>query len=160
VELSPFLGEDLRIPTWYPHRHSYHYGYEEAYTNEPTERIAWLVVEALDSKGLSGQFDQQVSVATNDEFLRVQTDHTLYHPGDSIQVTLSSNSKNREAVLSVWGEKGLLSSQLVPLVRGHATATVEFDPRFLGDVSLTASNMVPAGDQQTALYGWTQAPSP
>jgi len=156
VEVSPFVEEDLRIPTWYPHRRSYHYGYDEASTEEPTERIAWLVVEALDSKGLSGQYDQQLSVATNDEFLRVETDHTLYHPGDSIQVTLNSNSKNRDAVLSVWGEKGLLSSQLVPLVRGHATTTVEFDPRFLGNVFLTASSMVPSGDQEMALYGWTQ----
>jgi hypothetical protein len=156
VEVSPFLEEDLRIPTWYPHRHSYQYDFDEASNNEPTERIAWLVVEAADSKGLSGQFDQQLSVATNEEFLRVQTDHTLYHPGDAIQVTLNSNSKNKDAVLSVWGEKGLLSSQLVPLVRGHAIATVEFDPRFLGDVFLTATSMVPAGENETALYGWTQ----
>src|SRR5439155_5117539 len=96
------------------------------------------------------------SVATNDEFLRIHTDHTLYHPGDSIQVTLDASSKNVDVVLNVWGAKGLLSSQPVSLFHGHATTTVAYDSRFHGDVFLSASTMMPGSDAEKTLAGWAQ----
>jgi hypothetical protein len=156
VELPALLEGDLRIPNWYPHQLDYFYGYNDGSADEPTERGARLLFEAVDSKGLSGRHDQELSISTNDELLRVQTDHTLYHPGDSIQVTLSSRWKEKDAVLNVWGARGLLSSQPVLLVHGHATATVLYDPRFQGDVFITASTMAPGGDAEESLSGWTQ----
>jgi A-macroglobulin TED domain/Alpha-2-macroglobulin family/MG2 domain/Carboxypeptidase regulatory-like domain/A-macroglobulin receptor binding domain/Macroglobulin domain MG3/Alpha-2-macroglobulin bait region domain len=157
AELSPLQEKDIRIPVWYFHQRNNYFGYyNRASGEEPTERIAWLVAEAHDSKGLNGEYDQQLSVSPDDPFLQVQTGQTLYHPGDAIQVTLNSNSKIKDATLSVWSEQGLLSSQMVTLDRGHATATVGYDPRFLGDIFLTASSMAPATDQEKSLTGWAQ----
>ncbi len=155
AELSPLQEEDIRIPVWYSHQRNSYYGYG-ASGKEPTERIAWLVVDARDSKGLRGEHDEQLSVAPDDLFLRVQTDHTLYHPGDAIQVTLNSNAKDKDVVLSAWSGKGLLTSQPVTLSHGHATATVAYDPRFLDEVFLTASTMAPASDPEKARSGWTE----
>lgn len=157
VELSPLFQEDLHVPRRYyqPRGYSY-YGYNDDSADEATERTAWLTVEGFDSKGLSGGYDQELSVALNDEFLRLQTDHTLYHPGDSIQITLNASSKNKDAVLNAWSGKGLLSSQLVSLVHGHATATVAYDPRFEGDVVLTASTMMPGSEVEKTLAAWTK----
>jgi hypothetical protein len=156
VELSPLMEEDLRVPSWYPHRQGYFYYYDEAASSEPTERSAWLAIEASDTKGLRGEYDQELTVQPKEDFLHVQADHTLYHPGDSIQVTLNSSVKNIDAVLNVWGGGGLLSSQPVSLTRGKATATVPFDPRFLGDIFLTVSTMLPGSDAEKALSGWAQ----
>ena len=156
AELSPLIEQDLRIPSWYPHRYSYYYSSDNDSNGEPAERSAWLVLDAHDSKGLVGEHDEEFSVVT-DNFLDLQTDHALCHPGDAIQVTLSSNVKsNPGAVLSAWGSRGLLSSQLVSLVHGRATATIAYDPRFRGEVFLTASTMTPGSDVDKALSGWVE----
>lgn len=157
VELSPLSDQDLRVsrPYYQPRGYSY-YGYNDVSVDEATERTAWLAVEAFDSKGLSGQYDQELSVALSEEFLRIQTDHTLYHPGDSVQVALNASSRNKEAVLNAWSAKGLLSSQLISFLHGRATATVAYDPRFEGDVVLTASTMMPGSEVEKTLAGWTK----
>lgn len=156
AELSPLQEADIRIPVGYSHQRSSYFGYYGAFGEAPTERIAWLVVDATDSKGLRGEDDEQLPVAPEEAYLQVQTDHTLYHPGDAIQVTLNSNAGDRDVVLSVWSGKGLLASQPVTLSHGHASAVVEYDPRFLDEVFLTASTMAPTSDPEKALSGWTE----
>ncbi len=99
---------------------------------------------------------RKLTVESDHGFIRLETDHSLYHPGDPIQVKLNSNSKINDAVLNVWNAKGLLSSQPVTLVHGHATQSVAYDPRFRGDVFLTASTMMASNNSDKSIFGWTQ----
>jgi A-macroglobulin complement component/alpha-2-macroglobulin family protein/MG2 domain-containing protein/carboxypeptidase family protein/A-macroglobulin receptor/macroglobulin-like protein len=161
MEISPLQEADLRIPMGYSRRRAYDYGYGFDYglasdSDEPRERIAWLIFEAHDGKGLTGKQDDQIAVETPGDFLEMKTDHTLYHPGDAIHATLRSSLKDGDVVLNVQNSQGLLSSQVVALRGGQATATVAYEPRLSGDVLLTASSMTPNGEQQTALSGWTK----
>lgn len=156
AELTAFHDDELRFAEWYSnYLESETYSRYPGAVEEPKDRTGRLVVESADSKGLRGDYDEEVTVASTDLFFRVEADHALYHPGDSIQVALNSNAKVKEAVLNVWGAGGLLSSQLISLVQGHATATVVYDLRFRGEVYLTASTMMPGVDSDKALMGWT-----
>lgn len=160
ADLIPLHDDELRVPDSYFYYRNYYrnrgtYGRYLSGAEKPTYRTGRLVVESADSRRLKGHYDEEVTVASTDLFFRVEAEHTLYHPGDSIQVELNSNSKVKEAVLNVWGTGGLLSSQVVSLDQGHATATVAYEPRFRGEVYLTASTMMPGMDSDKALMGWT-----
>jgi hypothetical protein len=156
ADISPLLDQDLKIQKGYSNNF-YDYGYVDIPSNGPGERSAWLVMEASDSKGLSGHYEDQEYVSMDQRILRIQSDHTLYHPGDSIQVALvASPKKDLDAVLNVWSEKGLLSSQMVSLIHGHASATVPYDPRFRGEVFLTISTMTPGAEADKTLLGSTE----
>ena len=153
ADLAPLHKDELRFADWYPeYRGIETYG---GAAEEPKPNTGRLVVESVDSKGLRGQHDEEVTLAPTDVFFRVETDHTLYHPGDSIQVKLNSNGNAKQAVLNVWDDRGLLSSQLVSLVQGRASTTIAYDPRFRGEIYLTASTMLPGMEPDKALVGST-----
>jgi len=160
VEISPLPETDLRASRWYPGRDYYYSDYIEESEGEPGDRTALLQLEAADSKGLAGTTKEEVSIAASRDYLRVKTDHTLYHPGDAINVSVVSSPKQQDLVLNVWNSTGLLTSQSARLSGGKASATVPFDPRFRGDIYVTASGVSASGDEENSLSGWTQVMYP
>jgi uncharacterized protein YfaS (alpha-2-macroglobulin family) len=163
VEISPLPESDLRAPRWYAGR-GYVYSDDVDYIDEsegaPEDRTALLQLEAADSKGLAGTTKVEVSIAASRDYLRVKTDQTLYHPGEAIQVGVISSAKQQDLVLNVWNATGLLTSQAARLSGGKASATVPFDPRFRGDIYVTAHGMSASGDEENSLSGWTQVMYP
>lgn len=159
VEIPPLPEEELRIPRWAVAQNYGYYGYHgygSDLEQEPAAMSSLLQLEAKDSKDLGGNHAEEISVNTSRDFLRVRTSHTLYHPGDTIQVAIASSAMDQDAIVNVWNFKGLLSSQLTHLKRGSASVAVPFDPRFSGDIYVTASCITPAGDSEQPLEGWTQ----
>jgi len=159
VEISPLAESDLRAPRWYG-EWGYFYSDYIDYFAEPedqaADRTALLQLEAADSKGLTGTTKEEVSIAATRDYLRVKTDHTLYHPGDAIQVSVVSTAKQRDLLLQMWNKTGLLTSQVARMSGGKASATVPFDPRFRGDIYVTAYVLSASGDAADSLSGWTQ----
>jgi len=159
VEISPLPASDLRVPRWYQGQGYFYSDYFDDSTEPagPTaDRTALLQLEAADSKDLAGTTKEEISIAASRDYLRVKTDHTLYHPGDAIQVSVASSGTPQDLVLNVWNEAGLLTSQVMRLSGGKASATVPFDPRFRGDIYVTASSLSAAGGEENSLSGWTQ----
>jgi hypothetical protein len=159
VEIAPLPESDLRVPRWYQGRGYFYSDYfddSDESEGAPADRTALLQLEAADRKGLAGTTHEEVSIVASLDYLRVKTDHTLYHPGDAIQVSVVSSGKPQDLVLNVWNEAGLLTSQVMRLSDGKASATVPFDPRFRGDIYVTASSLSAAGGEENSLSGWTQ----
>lgn len=159
VEIAPLPESDLRAPRWYQGRDYFYSDYFDdsaAPEGAPADRTALLQLEAADRKDLAGTTREEVSIAASRDYLRVKTDHTLYHMGDAIQVSVVSSGKPQDLVLNVWNEAGLLTSQVVRLSGGKASAAVPFDPRFRGDIYVTASSLSAAGGEENSLSGWTQ----
>jgi uncharacterized protein YfaS (alpha-2-macroglobulin family) len=156
AEISPLPEGDLRLPRWYAGQNYYYSDYIDEPEGPPADRAALLQFEAADTKGLAGADKEEISVAASGNYLRVKTDHTLYHPGDAINVSVVSSAKQQALILNVWNATGLLTSQVARLSRGKANAIVPFDPRFRGDIYVTAYCMSPSGDEENALSGWTQ----
>jgi A-macroglobulin TED domain/Alpha-2-macroglobulin family/Carboxypeptidase regulatory-like domain/MG2 domain/A-macroglobulin receptor binding domain/Alpha-2-macroglobulin bait region domain/Macroglobulin domain MG3 len=156
VEIPPLPEDELRIPRWAVTQNYGYYGYRSEFQQEPTEKSGLLQLEAKDAKALEGNHAEEISVNTTRDFLRVHTDHTLYHPGDTIQVSIASSAVDQDAIVNVWNFKGLLSSRLTHLKHGSASVAVPFDPRFSGDIYITASCMTPAGESEQPLEDWTQ----
>jgi hypothetical protein len=163
VEIAPLPESDLRVPQWYQGRGYFYSDYfddSDESEGAPADRTALLQLEAADRKGLAGMTHEEVSIAASRDYLRVKTDHTLYHPGDAIQESVVSSAKQQDLVLNVWNSTGLLTSQPARLSGGKANATVPFDPRFRGDIYVTASGMSASGDEDGSLSGWTQVMYP
>jgi uncharacterized protein YfaS (alpha-2-macroglobulin family) len=158
VEIAPLPESDLRVPRWYQGRGYFYSDYfddSDESEGAPADRTALLQLEAADRKGLAGSTHEELSIAASRDYLQVKTDHTLYHPGDAVQVSVVSSRKSQDLVLNVWNEAGLLTSQVARLSGGRASATVPFDARFCGDIYLTASSLSAAGGEENSLSGWT-----
>ena len=158
VEIAPLPESDLRVPRWYQGRRYFYSDYfadSDESEGASADRTALLQLEAADRKGLAGTTHEEISIAASRDYLRVKTDHTLYHPGDAIQVSLVSGGKPQYLVLNVWNQAGLLTSQVARLSGGRASVTVPFDARFRGDIYVTASSLSAAGGEENSLSGWT-----
>ncbi len=160
AEISPLPESDLRLPRWYAGENYYYSDYINEPEGPPADRAALLQFEAADAKELTGADKEEISIAASGEYLRVKTDHTLYHPGDAINVSVVSSANQQDLILNVWNAGGLLTSQATRLSHGKASATVPFDARFRGDIYVTAYCMSPSGDEQNSLSGWTQVMYP
>lgn len=111
----------------------YHYRYED-----DSSRRALLLFEASDGKGLRGRASENWSVSAEAHYLRVTTPQTLCRPGESLAVSVESNSPVREVIVNISTSAGLVSSKVVPLVRGTADVTFDYDARLRGEVEISA----------------------
>lgn len=131
----------------YPYDSYYYSGARRQLTQE-----AMLLFEAEDNKGLAGRGSENWIVGGKHTYLRVNTTQTLYHTGDAVPVTIESNA-NREVIVNVSTETGLITSRVVQLVNGHAEVTVDYDQRFRGEVEIAAFALTKDEDDNYALEG-------
>jgi hypothetical protein len=152
VELGP-LPEALILVS---HNRRQYYGNYYEMNQNPTWQNAMLLLEAKDREGRHGTESEEISVDENEEFLRVRTNHTLYHPDESIDVEITTNAKSDEAIVSVWSREGLLRSVAVKLSEGRGKARIPFEPRFHGEIFVTAYTMTEKKNTTGTLSGRRQ----
>ena len=116
-------------------QYRYYYGYRG---EDDRYRSALLLFEASDGKGLRGRASESWSVSAEARYLRVTTPQTLCRPGESLAVSLESNSPVREVIVNISTPAGLVSSKVVPLVRETADVTFDYDVRLRGEVEISA----------------------
>jgi len=102
---------------------------------------ARILLRAVDEKGRSGNQQAEISVPTRREYLKVEGDHTLYRPGDVVELSLRTNAALQEAIINIAGEKGLLVTERVRIRDGRASLNVPSDSRFRGELSVVAYGM-------------------
>ena len=89
-------------------------------------------------------------------FLRVQTDKALYRAGDAIDVSILSNATAREVIVDLSGSTGLLASEVVHLGHGRAQVSFPYDPRFHGELHVTAFVITGSEEKNHDLTGERQ----
>jgi hypothetical protein len=113
---------------------------------------AKLLFEATDSKGLGGR-NTALMILDETRFLRVKTDHSLYHPGEAIAVGLETNPAVREVVLNVSVGSRMLQSTVVHISGGKAEQKLEFNPLMRGEVDISAYAMIGGEESEHPLSG-------
>jgi hypothetical protein len=116
-----------------------YYSSDEQYTS----RNAQLLLEVKDKEGKSGVYSEEIGADLDPEYIRVRTNHTLYHPGDSIEAEITTSAKINEAIVNIWSADGLLRSLAVKLNEGHGKVKMPFEPRFHGEIYVAAYCMTP-----------------
>jgi len=96
-----------------------------------------LSFRARDRKGVVGHHTE--SLWSSDRFgIRVETDKTLYKPGEPIEVALLSNRQDTTVVVEALHDAEVLASRLVHVRRGHAHVSFDASDKFQNDVSILA----------------------
>ena len=132
------------------------YGNYYGPTAQPTSRNAMLELEARDKEGRQGVLQEEINADVTPEYLRVRPNHTLYHPGDSIQVEIETNARTDEAIVSVWSADGMLRSTVAKLSAGRGTVKIPFEPRFHGVIHVTAYCLTAKDNGEVTLSGSAQ----
>jgi hypothetical protein len=126
-------------------REQYGY-YNYRWKGDDSYRHALLLFEASDAKGSRGRASETWPVSPEAHYLRVTTPRTLYRPGESLAVSVESNSPVREVIVNISSPAGLLSSKVVPLGGGTADVTFDYDARFRGEVEISAFALTRSDD--------------
>jgi hypothetical protein len=132
------------------------YGNYYGPTAQPTSRNAMLELEARDKEGRQGVLQEEINADVTLEYLRLRPNHTLYHPGDSIQVEIETNARADEAIVSAWSADGLLRSAVAKLNTGRGTVKIPFEPRFHGEIHVTAYCLTAKDNGDATLSGSVQ----
>jgi hypothetical protein len=77
--------------------------------------------------------------------VRVETDKTIYRPGEPVEVQLKANAENALAILNVTSDLEIVHSQIVKIRGGKAFVVVPFRPEFSGQIGIAAT--VEASDE-------------
>ncbi|HEY6249669.1 MAG TPA: MG2 domain-containing protein, partial [Candidatus Angelobacter sp.] len=144
VEMRPLPRELLVVPKWWRLYHS---------AGSENQRSGCLLLEAADRKGKRGTDIEGLSFELGQAFINVQTDHALYRAGAPIAVSIVCNTSVREAVVDLSGATGLLVSEVVHLDHGRAQVTFPYDPRFHGQLDVTAFAITGSEEENSNLKG-------
>jgi hypothetical protein len=98
---------------------------------------ATLTFLAHDGKGASGRQTNSFWYSEH-PVIRIETNKTLYRPGEFIRAELSGSEPEMKVIFDVWQGTTVLRSQIVQLHNGHASLTVPYSKEFQDSVTLTA----------------------
>jgi uncharacterized protein YfaS (alpha-2-macroglobulin family) len=115
----------------------YRYYDSDSHDNE-SYRNALLLFEARDNKGRMGRSSEELTVAPDRTYLRVNTTQALYRPGDALPITIVSNSPVRDVIVDIATAAGLITSRVIRLVNRRAELSFDYDRRLMGEVEITA----------------------
>jgi hypothetical protein len=97
-----------------------------------------LAINARDGRGRKGSHEQNFYFDEDEDEVRVETDKSLYRPGEPIVVSITSTVSNLRAVVDVGREAIVLSSQTVRLHDGQAQLTIPYRPEFKDRLTIAA----------------------
>jgi uncharacterized protein YfaS (alpha-2-macroglobulin family) len=96
-----------------------------------------LKLSARDAQGKKGSETEKFSIDDSDQ-LRMETDKSLYRPGDPILLAISSSVSDLTAVVDITREASVLSSQRVHLHGGRASITIPYKSEFKDKLTIAA----------------------
>ncbi|HYW73767.1 MAG TPA: alpha-2-macroglobulin family protein, partial [Pyrinomonadaceae bacterium] len=97
-----------------------------------------LQVRARDGRGRVGETHEDVDVDADNDQVSIETDKSLYSPGEAITASITSSVPNQQVVFDVVRDAVILSSQMVRLSNGRATVTVPYRSEFKDRVAFVA----------------------
>lgn len=96
-----------------------------------------LKIIALDADGQTGSFDEQISFYTDDA-LKIETEKTIFKPGESVKVKIVSTKKDGLIYLDVVQNQRVLDSYFVKLKDGRGELKIPYDPKFKENLTIAA----------------------
>ena len=148
VELAPVTEDLLVIKSYYDQFQSVQwYGNYNRVRNTMVElpdtlpsvqRGAYFLLRASDAEGRNGTHREMIQIEPPEDFIRVDTDHSLYHPGEPLHIAIATNQNVNDMVVAISSEKGLLISELAHPQQGRVELKVPYDPRFRGELQIAA----------------------
>ncbi|MCA1615840.1 MAG: hypothetical protein LC800_17405 [Acidobacteria bacterium] len=105
---------------------------------ESPPRKVSLAFEARDREGRGGRFEEEFWLERDHPVVRVETDRSIYAPGDALEVAISSDQPDMRLHFDVGVEGRVLHSDTVRLRGGRARLTVPYRPEFQNRVTLAA----------------------
>ncbi|MBS1796180.1 MAG: carboxypeptidase regulatory-like domain-containing protein [Acidobacteria bacterium] len=98
-----------------------------------------LKIRARDDKGQTGTDSQTVYYYGNRDGLRLETEKTIFKPGESVRIRLRSTIKNANVFLDVVKNWSVVESRFVRLDGdGRGEVKLPYDPNFTGELTLAA----------------------
>jgi len=94
-----------------------------------------VVLSASDSSGRKGSETEEIRF-DNDPRVRVETDKTIYRPGEPINAVITASGDEETVIADLAGEAGLIRSERVRLRDGRASISFPFRPEFKNRVSI------------------------
>lgn len=169
VELQPLTKELLtRIDNrgyegWYagPRSRSWSaYSNDNNYGEQSHPSNVLILLRGADAARHQGHYSEQVAIFSNLDYLTVKADHALYRPSDPILLKVLSNIRGKDIIVDIFGDRGLVVSEVVHLKHGETELNVPYDPSFHGPLTIVAYAMTSVGDQNRALSGTTHVVYP
>ncbi len=96
-----------------------------------------LKITAADGNGNKGTFSDEIRF-DDDDVLQIQTEQTIYKPGESINVTINSTQKTGKVYLDVVQGWSVIDSYSTSLADGKAKLRVPYQPAFKGELKIAA----------------------
>lgn len=99
---------------------------------------------AKDKKGLKGTYgvgeDSEESIAfdTDDDALKIEIGKTIFKPGETVEIKLSSTLKTGQVYIDVVQGWSVIESRFVNLSNGKAALKIPYQPNFKGELKIAA----------------------
>jgi len=90
-------------------------------------------ITAIDSAGLKGHYEQDVTVVDSDDLMEVETSKTLYRQGESIRVTVRASQP--ELALEIIHGRKLIETRWLNLKDGSVSMEIPWRTEFTGQVT-------------------------
>ncbi len=118
----------------------------------PESKPHGLMLIARDSQGRSAHWAESVDLRQG-VYVGVKTNQALYHPGEPVEISLTTSKPGITLVLDVATEKQVVvHSELVRMGRGEARLILPYRPEFRGILSVAAYSLT-EGDSWSFPYG-------
>ena len=112
-------------------------------------------VSAVDARGRKGTSDENIPLSDDPE-LQVETDKTIYRPGEPINAVLTSNVSDQTLFVDLARDGVVIRTERVQMHDGRATVTFSYRSDFTNKMSVTAYSHSPESermvDAQSVLY--------
>jgi hypothetical protein len=114
-----------------------------------------LIVSAVDANGRKGTKEENISLSDDPE-VQVETDKTIYRPGEPINAVLTSSVSDQTLFVDLARDGAVIRTQRVQMRDGRAVVTFPYRPEFKNKLSVAAYSYSPETerriDAQSVLY--------
>ena len=98
-----------------------------------------LKITARDQRGQTGTFEEEISYYNETEGLKIETEKTIFKPGEAVKIKLLSTRRNALVYLDIVKNWSVLESRFVKLDGdGRGEVKVPYNANFKGDLTVAA----------------------
>ena len=106
----------------------------------------YLNLSAVDAKGRKGSKEDDVSLSDDSE-IEIETDKTIYSPGEPIHAVVTSNILDQTFFIDVARDDVVIQTERVQMHGGRALVTIPYRPDFKNQISIAAYTYTQKFDQ-------------
>src|SRR6185369_12673287 len=91
------------------------------------------------AKGQTGTFDEEISYYSETEGLKIETEKTIFKPGESVKIKFLSSRNDALVYLDIVKDWSVIESRFVKLDgSGRGEIKIPYNPNFKGELTVSA----------------------